>query len=224
MKSSQDRSVCSSSTGSAETIQQIATWLSQCIESHSCGPHKPVRDSLFLPTRLIHVESAPGSESIRLVSSKDLPRRTSYATLSHSWGTAESGPRVTLTKDNLSDFQEKGPSQALPRTFADAFQVVRELGIEYLWVDSLCIIQDSKKDWFNEAAQMWEIYMNSQLNISATASAASSQGLFRERIAHTAASCLAEVCPTNPQFLAGEYICYIEDEWDRLVDHGPVNS
>ena len=62
-----------------------------------------------------------------------------------------------------------------------AILVARHLSIKYLWIDTLCIIQDSVEDWHAESALMGHIYSNAYCNISATAAANSSQGLFLKR-------------------------------------------
>jgi hypothetical protein len=46
----------------------------------------------------------------------------------------------------------------LPRTFRDAVEVTRGLGYEYIWIDSLCIVQDDPKDWKEEAPRMALVY------------------------------------------------------------------
>ncbi|KAK4206688.1 heterokaryon incompatibility protein-domain-containing protein [Rhypophila decipiens] len=59
------------------------------------------------------------------------------------------------------------PLSQLPRTFADAILVCRALGIPYIWIDSLCIIQDDKEDWAREATRMADVYRNAVLTLSA---------------------------------------------------------
>lgn len=49
---------------------------------------------------------------------------------------------------------EKIPVAQLPKTFRDAMQISMCLGISYLWIDSLCILQDSAADWLRESALM----------------------------------------------------------------------
>lgn len=105
------------------------------------------------------------------------------------------------------------PLQDLPKTFADACSVARSVGAQYIWIDSLCIIQDSKDDWRRSAAMMWEIYTNSYLNISATASYDSTQGLFRKRNPETLSHCAVTIPEGHPQIGSGEYICYDDSEW-----------
>lgn len=77
--------------------------------------------------------------------------------------------------------QERILMTSLPRTFSDTISVVRKLGIRYLWINSLCIVQDSTADWELEASRMGDYYWNSILTIAAADSVDSSQGLFAER-------------------------------------------
>jgi hypothetical protein len=69
----------------------------------------------------------------------------------------------------------------LPKTFRQAFKVTRDLGGRFIWIDSLCIIQDSVEDWRNESSLMTHIYSYGLCNIAASAAQDGSQGLFFER-------------------------------------------
>jgi hypothetical protein len=69
----------------------------------------------------------------------------------------------------------------LPPTFQDAVKLVRALGIQYIWIDSLCIVQDDEKEWRQEASRMGDIYGSSYLTIAATAAIDSSKGIFSRR-------------------------------------------
>jgi hypothetical protein len=106
-----------------------------------------------LPKRVIDI-GGDGSKPICLVSSENLKAR--YATLSHCWGPKETHPLRTQIK-NLSQFLVAIPSEALPKTFQDAIIITREVGLRYLWIDSLCIVQDDIADWTQQAAVMGDI-------------------------------------------------------------------
>lgn len=67
----------------------------------------------------------------------------------------------------------------MPKTFQDAVVITRKLGIRYLWIDSLCIIQDSAQDWHHEASLMSSVYHNSELTISATTARDGTEGCFQ---------------------------------------------
>ena len=87
-----------------------------------------------------------------------------WVTLSHCWG--QKSPLQT-TKNTIVAHQEALPLNTFPNLFCDAVTITRELGYRYLWIDSICIIQDCEEDRAQEIAQMGEIYKNSVLTIAA---------------------------------------------------------
>ena len=99
-------------------------------------------------------------------------------TLSHCWGTLKC---LTLTSVNYKYLEAGFKLIELPKTFREAVEITRNLGIRYLWIDALCILQDSQKDWRHEAAMMMKVYENSHCNISALAATNSEHGCFSER-------------------------------------------
>jgi hypothetical protein len=99
-----------------------------------------------------------------------------FVSLSHCWGGAEI---LKLTTTNISVLKGDISFLQLPKTFQDAIQVVRTLGIRYIWIDSLCIIQNSDQDWHKEASAMLKVYKHALFNIAATASTNSCGGLQR---------------------------------------------
>lgn len=88
-----------------------------------------------------------------------------WACLSYCWGSQE--PRLELTTKALAGFKAGIPELSLPPLFIDAVTVCRWFGIEYLWIDALCIIQNDERDWRQQAAQMARIYAKSALTIAA---------------------------------------------------------
>lgn len=104
----------------------------------------------------------------RLLDVQSLPVNLKYITLSHAWGQHKF---LTLTSENLCQFRQSIPLSAsdFNQTFKDALGLTIELGYNYIWIDSLCIIQDSLAlDWAYECARMGSIYSNSDLNLSAS--------------------------------------------------------
>jgi hypothetical protein len=77
---------------------------------------------------------------------------------------------------------------ALPQTLRDAVFITRELGIQFLWIDAICIVQDDEEDWIREARIMGHIYQNSIITIAATGASDSSQGCFIPRPPRTSDS------------------------------------
>ncbi|TVY17032.1 hypothetical protein LARI1_G005997 [Lachnellula arida] len=131
-------------------------WLQDCTNNHNDCP----RYLSPLPTRVINVGSV-GTEPFLHVSSGEVAR---YTALSHCWGT---GPTCVTTKDTLEARKQAIPLHILSKTFQDAITITRQLGITYLWIDSLCIVQDDDEDWSREGANMSNVYRNSTVTILA---------------------------------------------------------
>ena len=101
-----------------------------------------------------------------------------FAALSHCWG--GSSPFM-LTLENHDRLLDGINLELLPKTFRDAIKITKELGISYLWIDSLCIIQNSEEDWERECVKMVDVYANAAVTICASDSTDSSGGCFRVR-------------------------------------------
>ncbi|KAH7111152.1 heterokaryon incompatibility, partial [Dactylonectria estremocensis] len=80
-----------------------------------------------------------------------------YVALSYCWGSDLSGVVTTLSS-NVEPHLQGIAVNSLPQIIQDAVRVYRELGLRYLWVDSLCIIQDDRKDWAQEVDRMRKVY------------------------------------------------------------------
>ena len=129
----------------------------------------------WLPTRVIDIGSDDTAPKVFLTSKIQASSSTGpYVALSHCWGNHQP---LTLLSSNLSQFQLELPMASMPRTFLDAIHVTRTLGFRYLWIDSLCIIQDDRDDWKREATRMLQVYRNSILTIVADAGPDASNGL-----------------------------------------------
>ena len=87
----------------------------------------------------------------------------------------------SLVSDNLDTLKDKLPMDRLSPVFQDAISVTLELGYNFLWIDSLCIIQDSIEDWNIESNRMGSIYKNSICTLAATGFPDGSNGLFASR-------------------------------------------
>ncbi|KAH7121994.1 heterokaryon incompatibility protein-domain-containing protein [Dactylonectria estremocensis] len=148
----------------------IRSWFAECSSHHpECTP--PTHQ---YPRRL--VEMGIEGTNLRLVDTKhEISEKARYATLSYCWGPVRP---LTTTKDNVELFSNRIPVESLPRTFHESIAITRELGIRYIWIDSLCIIQDDLGDWRREAARMKDIYAGSSITISASDAKNSTQGCF----------------------------------------------
>lgn len=146
--------------------------MDECISNHShCAPPS---DGAY-PTRLICVGTRDESPRLIDTRSEALREPLVYAALSHCWGAVQS---LKLSRANLLELQREIPLKDLPRTFREVIQVMRQVHISYIWIDSLCIIQDDQEDWGREAARMRQIYSGSSIVISAEDSKDSLQGCF----------------------------------------------
>lgn len=164
-----------------EDIELARKWLGSCLAGHEYCKARQVSSTSSsnrtLPTRLIRIICSNHSiESIHLVSRPDFDALvTSYMTLSHCWGGADI---VKLKQNNLVRFHTDIPLDLLPKSFSDAIKITILLGHEYLWIDSLCIIQDSTEDWLHEAMAIGSVYRNSTLTIAAVGAKDSHGGFF----------------------------------------------
>jgi len=154
-------------TRSDLTCRRISQWLARCVEHHDTCNAK----ANFTPTRVIAVGSS-GDNQVRLMNA--VPKQP-YAALSYCWGSDLDGVVIT----NTWNFQRHCISivlNSLAATIQDAIFVCRGLGIHFLWVDALCIIQDDGNDWLRESARMRLVYSNAYLTIVAHNAAPSKEG------------------------------------------------
>lgn len=141
-----------------------------------CIQISPSCTDVDLPTRL--VDCAGDLSRPRLVRTKG--QRGRYLTLSYVWGEERIPHQTTLS--NVSVYAESGISEvSLPQTLRDAIYVTRSLGFRYLWVDSLCIIQDSEQDKLSEIGRMHTIYRNAFLTIVAASAGNVNDGFLQVR-------------------------------------------
>ncbi|KAK1655156.1 heterokaryon incompatibility protein-domain-containing protein [Colletotrichum phormii] len=132
-----------------------------------------------LPTRLIKVGQID-DDMARLVISDGLPSTTSYIALSYCWGPPSvSKPQLITTAATLADRQTKIPLPEMPETIRDSVVFARHMGIKYIWIDALCIIQDDAEDWAKEAALMFAVYRHATLTVVAAAGDTSHSGFLQ---------------------------------------------
>ncbi|OCL10127.1 HET-domain-containing protein, partial [Glonium stellatum] len=156
-------------------MELVEYWLQDCVYNHpKCNERWDDSDGLpRLPTRVLDVSP---ENCIRLVVSHGMCGQ--YAALSHCWGAK---PLLRTTSMSIEAHQIGIDFQDLPRTFQDAVRVTRILGLNYIWIDSLCIIQDDRNDWEKEAVMMGSVYEGAYLTIAATGGANGSAGCFIPR-------------------------------------------
>jgi len=145
----------------AESLQAAQKWMSTCLDTHEqCQKHKQPHT---YPTRLLELSS----HKVRLILQQEEELSGPYAALSYCWGTNPSF--IRLTADNMQDLRLGILHSDLPIAFQEAIRFVEGLGVRYLWIDALCIIQSgrgSSEDWLLECSRMQEVYSNCFINIS----------------------------------------------------------
>ncbi|KAI0103200.1 heterokaryon incompatibility protein-domain-containing protein [Nemania sp. FL0031] len=170
-------------TDSADGLEHLKEWMNVCSENHKCCP----TEDPILPTRLLQVTE----DKIRVVNTEG--KRGRYTTLSHKWGMNE---EFRLTQFSMDFMTDTIPWDVIPKTYQESIEVTRRLGIEYIWIDSLCIIQDDTEDWRKEAGMMKSVYGNSYLNIAAVQAVDSYGSLFAS--SDLGVQCPAQTVPQQP--------------------------
>lgn len=167
----QDRQIISRNLDVGACAPIIDQWIQICQSGHSdCtafqeGPN---------PKRLIFV---PENGPVRLRFMADEPP-VSYIALSYCWG----GYTACRTmKTNVGHMETAVTHEILPKTFRDLFSLASAIGVRFVWIDSLCIVQDDEKEWASESARMGDIYANAYLTVSAMSAPSPTVGLFRDR-------------------------------------------
>ncbi|KAF1828437.1 HET domain-containing protein [Decorospora gaudefroyi] len=193
-------------TDSAVALATIKGWIAGCVVDH-CTPNSlcdtPERQQL--PTRVVDVGQRDGV--VKVVETKGA--RANYICLSHCWGLEQI---ITTTKSTLQQRMRGIDWDDLSKTFQDAIGLTRALGFEYIWIDSLCIIQDDVQDWNIESARMASVYSNGHVTIAATHSPNGRGGLYT----HTPDYAVSGTTPNGEP-----YCLFFRERIDHQIDAGP---
>ena len=195
---------------SEEDFKLACKWLNDCLSNHILCPKSSIEISL--PRRIIDVGPPDGTVEPCLLESDQ--RKGLYITLSHCWGGKV--PLTTRT-DTLEQRKRSILLTSLPKTFRDAVVITRKLGIRYLWIDSLCILQDSATDWAIESAAMGDIYGSGLLNIAARGAVNAQKGCFISREAEPL-PCVLKYCSFDGSIAGSMYIRSPAFQTERLQD------
>jgi hypothetical protein len=173
-----------SHTGYETSFALAKHWMTTCKEDHQlCNKAKRPGVETQLPTRVIAVGSEEDPTVHLLLTGG---RRGRYTALSHCWGKSTI---IQTVKSNYLQHQSSISIAAMSQTFQDAIVTTRKLNIPYLWIDSLCIIQDSAEDWGRESVTMDGIYQNTEVTIAALAASDGSEGCFQPTTAYSIRPC-----------------------------------
>ncbi|GKU10369.1 unnamed protein product [Fusarium langsethiae] len=191
----------------------LRAWVERCDTSHKCH-----RGKGELPTRLLKIGDNGAPANLWLVSGRTL-NKAKYIALSHCWGETVLGkiPSYCTTKNNISARENGFSTDDLPATFQDAIEVTRQLGLQYLWIDSLCIIQGDEEDWAQEAGRMKNVYASAYCTLAATSARDSNSGFLKRTV--------------NSQYIYVQdnlgrqiYVCSDPADFDTDVERAELNS
>lgn len=183
---------------SSQQFSLLKGWIEMCDKTHNCvrkqdDPNRKV----CMPTMVIDVGRA-GSTSLCLVETDDTVKGN-YIALSHCWGDLKPEERFCTYNDNLANLKKEIRYDSLPRSFQDAVRVTHALGVSYLWIDSLCIIQERGEKWAEEASKMEDVFSGAYCTIAASSAKSSRNGFLRERAPR---ECVTVQTPQGPLYLA----------------------
>jgi hypothetical protein len=208
---------------SETSFQVINEWLMDCENNHvDCKATNLTslhvdHETRKRPTRLLDVGTGDESK-IYLFDTMDakLEGNEEWIALSHRWGEK---PHFCTTTDNYEKFKSGIPLHDLPATFKDAAVITRTLKCRYLWIDSICIIQEgTDADFTSEAKYMEEVYSGAKVVIAASRANGHEDGFLKPRKtrAYVGLECKEE---NNLPF----YICEMIDDFQQHILDGALN-
>lgn len=154
------------------STRALFLWARTQIETyqHCC---QPTSTRSFVPTHLINVTKGLRGD---VYLDDCVPDGSRYVALSYCWGKKRQPCQTTAS--TLSDRKQNISWATLPKTLQHAIEFTCKLGIKYLWVDCLCIVQGDREDWERESGRMFDVYGNSYVTLAAVWGNESESGLF----------------------------------------------
>ena len=207
--------------GSPTHIEVLRQWIQACDQNHQCLQSQ---DEPFLPTRLVYVGKS-GVERARLIcETKHLGNDIKYLTLSHRWGSRPTyhqaklleGKIVYTYKKNMNRLSHGFDDSELPPMYLDAIDIARKLGLQYLWIDALCIIQQDKEDWAKESELMERVFRAAYATLAATCASSPAKHFLKTRPKRQ--------CVTMKADRSFYYLCNAIDDFNGDVEQGELNK
>jgi hypothetical protein len=163
------------STESDTAFALAQYWLNDCVTHHElCRSIQPRETAL--PSRVIDVGPSDGSQEpvLHLSNGATGP----YIALSYCWGNSDI---AKTNSHNVKERLQRIPIKGLPQTYRDLIEVARRFEVKYVWIDVICIVQDSRDDWLGESRKMSDYYRNAYITVAAACSDKAAGDLFRKR-------------------------------------------
>ncbi len=201
---------------SEASLKVAKNWQQRCVATHQkCT--RMLSQQRPLPTRVIDVGGI--SRNPRLTVTNGRPGY--WAALSYCWGGHSTFVLNAGTSDDL--FGGKIPLHRFPKTLRDAITVTRALDLQFLWIDALCIMQDSAEDWAAEANRMRDVYGGATITIAATSSTRTDYGVFQNRIIAPEV-CRLEWRSSDPKESHYVFLRSSSEFWDTWMKNEPLNT
>ncbi|KAL2670254.1 hypothetical protein Neosp_014721 [[Neocosmospora] mangrovei] len=215
--------------GSPTHIEVLREWIRDC-DTHQCLHSQ---DEPFLPTRLLDVGEHGMKRSRLICDTTTLPKNAKYLALSHRWGSHPKpgvpdllkGKIVCTYAKNINTLKQGIDDADLPPTYQDGITVARELGVQFIWIDSLCIIQQDKSDpldkdkgddWKREAEQMERVFRSAYATIAASCASSPAEPFLKPRPER---QCVKMQTGNTPY-----YLCDAIDDFSEDVEQGELNK
>jgi hypothetical protein len=201
--------------GSPIHLKVLGEWIKDCDLSHQCYPNI----NTFIPTRLLNVSSADSGVMQLIVPGEAHIKSGRYVALSHRWGSPQRDGLFCTYRSNIEELKRSIWVASLPPTFQDAVYVTHGLGLKYLWIDSLCIVQDDATDWETESKLMERVFSSAYCTIAASCSSGSGDSFLKPRsLRHS----VAIQGPESSDSLY--YVCETTDDFYQDVDQSELNN
>lgn len=214
------------------SLDFVLKHLHHCRQHHSkCAEQDPT----FQPTRLVNCADDTGQlllvEQDRTVQAS--PSAIQYVALSYCWGA--SGFFKT-TRTNIDRLKQGFDLSDLPKTLQDAIAVTRQLGIPYIWIDALCIVQGDAADWEKESGTLADVYSNAYFTLAALSAATVTEGFLhlRRSPVQLTRTCSGEsgvptVLVAQEKIRTGLHASSLQDDWNPVLgtqegDFDPVQK
>jgi hypothetical protein len=181
-----DKAQSQASDPQENTFSQLRCWIEDCGRLHPAC--QPSGSPAFIPPRLLDLSNLRDDKGrVRLVLTSSLataPAPQRYLALSYCWG--DGGASCKTTRSNLASRLKGFKLSSLPATHKHHIRIAQQLGVQYVWIDSLCMLQDSTQDWERESAAIELIYANAYCTVSALEPNNANAGIFRSQPLTTA--------------------------------------
>lgn len=202
----------------------IRQWLEDCERTHQCVPTGRLG---YCPKRLLDLGDKDDTRC-KLVETQSLREQRhyiKYAAFSHPWGVAEDHHHFKSTKANSPDHLIAIELDQLPVNYKDAIHVCRAVGMRYLWIDSICVLQPADEDpgdFQDEAAFFQDIFSSADFVIAASSAQGTSSGFLDPRRKSQLLNLPMKA--TEGGTAGNYYISNVLDDFEKDVLDGPLNK